>query len=738
MKRVSIGLVGILLLGVCGAAFSRVAYSQARLPSWPDAWVADSAFLDVWVRSDGPVALKVAGRSWLWGPVPFAVANEAYTESPTGKRLVEYLDKGRMEVNDPAADRASNWFVTGGLLVTEMVSGQMQTGNSTFEKRAPAEVPVAGDMGSPDAPTYATFSGLLGPVPRANAGLASQLVSKDGSVRPLEGAVPGAGRSASTLGTYDEVSGHNVPAVFTEWMAQTGAVLQGGRLAQGRLMDPLFVLGRPITEAYWADVLVAGAPARVLVQLFERRSLTYNPANPPQWQVEMANVGRAYSDWRYGGAAPDPAISAQVTPNGVQVRGWNWSPGGLSLHVGLTEGGNVAGPFGALADQSGMFHVVLSEHQPLEEALISGAKLFVAADGGDRHTAIPLAGKIPVGDITVEGTLTGVQRGKSNFHSVLLRDDAGKEWKVVVGSDAPVSYSEGSEAKIAQVASGEYARVEGRQRDGQFYASKIRIMSLSRTGARLGYELLPNGRGIRVSGTRWPASSSVTLSIRPFSGEGGVQIGTTRSDSRGNVSASFAMPPTTASEESLWLFAQLVNGNSLVAQVAVLYSPELSAEEARNVPALILLSHNGEQMGGTGSYCDDEACLETAEVPMPGDNLLTNPTEVLRLRSQVGFDPEMGPTPERFAARLYLYPAAPAREGVTIGGTFYFSPKSLPIFSTGDVPGRPFSIPLPQTTRPGKYLLLVSVVWSEGAGQREEAVYGFALEVPPQDLPLSR
>ncbi|MDQ5867091.1 MAG: hypothetical protein M3390_15380, partial [Chloroflexota bacterium] len=174
MKRVSIGLLGILLLGLCGAAFSRVAYSQAKLPSWPDAWVADNAFLDVWVRSDGPVALKVAGRSWLWGPVPFAVANEAYAESPTGKRLVEYLDKGRMEVNDPAADRASNWFVTGGLLVTEMVSGQMQTGNSTFEKRAPAEVPVAGDVGSPNAPTYATFSGLLAPVPKANAGLASQ------------------------------------------------------------------------------------------------------------------------------------------------------------------------------------------------------------------------------------------------------------------------------------------------------------------------------------------------------------------------------------------------------------------------------------------------------------------------------------------------------------------------------------------------------------------------------------
>ncbi|HEX8599159.1 MAG TPA: hypothetical protein VF952_11665 [Chloroflexia bacterium] len=740
MKRLSVAFVGILLFGVWGGTVWRAAAGQVRLPAWPDVWVADSAFFDVWARSDGPVAMKVAGRSWLWGPAPFAVENEAYTESSTGKRLVEYLDKGRMEVNDPAADRASNWFVTSGLLVTEMVSGQMQTGNSTFEASAPAQVPVVGDAGSPNAPTYASFSDLLAPVPKASAGLASQVVSRDGSVRPLAESVPGASQSTSTLGMYDEVSGHNVPAIFTDWVGQSGAVLQSGRVVQGRIMDPLFVLGRPITEAYWADVLVGGTPTRVLVQLFERRSLTYNPTNPPQWQVEMANVGRAYYDWRYGGEAPEPAISAEVTPDGVQVRGWNWRPGGLSLHVGLAEGGSLAGPFAPLADQSGMFRMVIEGHQRLEEALLSGAKLFVAADQGESYTSLPLAGKLLSGDTTIEGVLTGVQRGTSNYHSLLLRDDTGKERKVILGSDVPVSYSEGSaaKAKVAQVGSGEYVRIEGRHHGGQFSASAIRIMSLSRTGARLGYDLLPSGRGIRVSGTGWPASGNVTVSVRPFSGEGGVQFGTTHSDSRGNVSASFALPPTRMSEGPLWLFAQLVDENGLVAQVAVLYSSEPAAETARHVPALTLLSHNGEQLGGISSYCHSGDCLETAEVPVPGEALLSGPTEVLRLRSQVGFDPKMGLTPRRFSAQLYLYPAEPAREGVVISSTFYFSPKSLPIFSTGDVPGRPFSIPLPYTTRPGKYLLLVSVVWPEGAGQREEAVYGFALEVPPQDLPSSR
>src|SRR5438045_7696836 len=56
--------------------------------AWPDEWLADSAFYGTWSRADEPVAGGSATRSWLYGPVPFAVANEAYAQSPTGKRLV--------------------------------------------------------------------------------------------------------------------------------------------------------------------------------------------------------------------------------------------------------------------------------------------------------------------------------------------------------------------------------------------------------------------------------------------------------------------------------------------------------------------------------------------------------------------------------------------------------------------------------------------------------------------------
>jgi hypothetical protein len=33
------------------------------------------------------------------------------------------------------------------------------------------------------------------------------------------------------------------------------------------------------------------------VQVFERRVLTYTEGNPPDFRVEMGNIGRHFSDW---------------------------------------------------------------------------------------------------------------------------------------------------------------------------------------------------------------------------------------------------------------------------------------------------------------------------------------------------------------------------------------------------------------------------------------------------------
>ncbi|MCS7294561.1 MAG: hypothetical protein NZ761_04115, partial [Dehalococcoidia bacterium] len=66
------------------------------------------AFFDTWARSDLPVAQGRVSRTWMWGPEPFTTPlREPYAQAPGGSRLVQYFDKSRMEITDPAADRSS-------------------------------------------------------------------------------------------------------------------------------------------------------------------------------------------------------------------------------------------------------------------------------------------------------------------------------------------------------------------------------------------------------------------------------------------------------------------------------------------------------------------------------------------------------------------------------------------------------------------------------------------------------
>ncbi len=97
-------------------------------------------------------------------------------------------------------------------------------------------------------------------------------------------------------------------------MNQRGRVVENGRVMTAPIVDWLFAMGYPITDPYWVRAVVGETERDVLVQLFERRVLTYTPDNPAGYQVEMGNVGQHYFQWRYPHlgmpwAAPDP-----VTP----------------------------------------------------------------------------------------------------------------------------------------------------------------------------------------------------------------------------------------------------------------------------------------------------------------------------------------------------------------------------------------------------------------------------------------
>ena len=77
------------------------------------------------------------GACMMWGPGAFYTEYEPYSGTPQGNHLVQYFDKGRLEINDPQGDKSSPWYITSGLLVKEMVSGGGSTGGGSLTVSAP-------------------------------------------------------------------------------------------------------------------------------------------------------------------------------------------------------------------------------------------------------------------------------------------------------------------------------------------------------------------------------------------------------------------------------------------------------------------------------------------------------------------------------------------------------------------------------------------------------------------------
>jgi hypothetical protein len=217
--------------------------------------------------------------------------------------MVQYFDKSRMEVNDPNA-APGLWYVTNGLLVEELIVGSMQIGAEIFEPCAPAEEAIAGDPAEVNAaaPTYRSFRNWAYPYnPERAADRRGQVVttvlSRDGSLSDN----PDLARYGVRLGVYEPQLGHNIPQVFVDFFAQCGPIGPNACASVGPVIqDWVYVVGLPLSEPYWVRAKIAGVERDVLVQPFERRVLTYTPDNPPEWRVEMGNVGQHYLRWRYG------------------------------------------------------------------------------------------------------------------------------------------------------------------------------------------------------------------------------------------------------------------------------------------------------------------------------------------------------------------------------------------------------------------------------------------------------
>jgi hypothetical protein len=255
---------------------------------------------DIWADADSEAARQAADRSWIWGPAIRSATHEPYADSPDGVRAVFYFDKARMEINDPDEDQDSIWYATSGLLIREMMLGQIQVGDSASIETEPADIPVTGDLSdNPASPTYATlgqFTVLGGQEHNRSSNQVGQSVltrlASDGTTSTVTSPPANV-----VFAYYDETLGFNVPDVFWDWM-------------NDQPFDWRYMIGHPVTGAFWVDTVIGGEPAEVMVQAFERRILTYNPQNEPKWQVEAGNAGLHYRSWRELSLPDNPRLHA--------------------------------------------------------------------------------------------------------------------------------------------------------------------------------------------------------------------------------------------------------------------------------------------------------------------------------------------------------------------------------------------------------------------------------------------
>ncbi|HEX2916296.1 MAG TPA: GerMN domain-containing protein [Chloroflexia bacterium] len=98
--------------------------------------------------------------------------------------------------------------------------------------------------------------------------------------------------------------GYIVPAYFWNYMNRSD-LFPGGWLHD---------IGLPMTNAFSVETIKFGMHRTILTQAFERSVLTYDPLNPPEWQIERGNIGTdAYQSIQWPQQIQIPVFDANVT-----------------------------------------------------------------------------------------------------------------------------------------------------------------------------------------------------------------------------------------------------------------------------------------------------------------------------------------------------------------------------------------------------------------------------------------
>ncbi len=304
-RKRALPMLGLVLAILLVTAWPVLAEDVTLQQTTPATRSIDPAVQSIWTQTDGPVANHEIARTWIWGPSAIVSTTEYYQNSPTGFRTNIYFDKGRLDILDPTMSSDDLWYVSGALLSSELLSGRIQLGEETFVQREPADIAIVGDYRQSNPVTYASLSKLssVWTDPQRFGSRVGQPVTD--LLRP-DGTVVADGASAMgvSVSSYEEITGHNIAGPFLEWAANYP-------------LPWAYLLGLPITEPYWVNAQVGGESRMALVQVFERRVLTYTPGNSPGWEVESGNMGLHYRLWR--GLPVDEPIDAEFAPLAYDV-----------------------------------------------------------------------------------------------------------------------------------------------------------------------------------------------------------------------------------------------------------------------------------------------------------------------------------------------------------------------------------------------------------------------------------
>jgi len=264
--------VALVLLGVAALIFTLPVREANGTP------FASPAFEQLWIQHQ-------RAQLDLWGQAPLAWRIEPYADSPGGRRLVQYFDRGRMELTTLASVNRTS--VTQGRLAWELTTGNIAIGSDLFVHRPPPDLPIDGGAADPRVPTYATLAQLVAQPASdrtANSQTVDTWITADGSREQTAPPVP------IRLSRYIATTRHNLPDV-------TVSLFDRSPLGPEAWID---VFGYPISEPFWAYYRRGETALPSLIQVFERRILVYTPSLPADQRFTLVNTGRHYYRWRYG------------------------------------------------------------------------------------------------------------------------------------------------------------------------------------------------------------------------------------------------------------------------------------------------------------------------------------------------------------------------------------------------------------------------------------------------------